>query len=69
MGDPAGIGPEIALQAALEVQVRSRCRPAIVGSLAVLENVSQALGIVRSVPAGSGRGRTTRSAVTIPRSR
>jgi len=54
MGDPAGIGPEIALQAALEVQVRSSCRPAIVGSLAVLENVSQALGIAcsfRPVPA------------------
>ena len=45
MGDPAGIGPEIALKAALEERVRSRCRPVIVGSLSVLEHVAKSLEI------------------------
>jgi 4-hydroxythreonine-4-phosphate dehydrogenase len=31
MGDPAGIGPEIALKAALDARVRSVCRPLLVG--------------------------------------
>lgn len=44
MGDPAGIGPEIALKAALDPGVRERCRPVIVGSLAALDAVSGALG-------------------------
>lgn len=35
--DPAGIGPEIALAAALDEGVRARCRPILVGSIEVLE--------------------------------
>lgn len=45
MGDPAGVGPEIALKAALEPHVRDKCRPVIVGSLSVLEAVAAALDI------------------------
>lgn len=45
MGDPAGIGPEIALKAALDPDVRRVARPVIVGSFAVLEAVAKALGI------------------------
>jgi len=37
MGDPAGIGPEIALKAALDPQVRSICRPLLVGDRGALE--------------------------------
>lgn len=31
MGDPAGIGPEVALKAALDSRVRRACRPVLVG--------------------------------------
>jgi 4-hydroxythreonine-4-phosphate dehydrogenase len=37
LGDPAGIGPEIALKAALDQRVRSVCRPLLVGHRAALE--------------------------------
>ena len=37
IGDPAGIGPEIALAAVLDEGVHSRCRPILVGSTEVLE--------------------------------
>ena len=36
-GDPAGIGPEIALKAALNPQVRKLCRPLLVGDPAAVE--------------------------------
>src|SRR3974390_3059886 len=36
-GDPAGIGPEIALKAALDMRVRAACRPLLVGVPAVVE--------------------------------
>src|SRR5690606_38561537 len=39
MGDPAGIGPEIALKAALDPSVLSQAEPVIIGSLAVLRRV------------------------------
>ena len=37
IGDPAGIGPEIAIAAVMDEGVRSRCRPILVGSTEVLE--------------------------------
>lgn len=37
MGDPAGIGPEIALKAALDPRVRSLCMPLLVGDKRALE--------------------------------
>jgi 4-hydroxythreonine-4-phosphate dehydrogenase len=37
LGDPAGIGPEIALKAALDERVRRICRPLLVGQRAVLD--------------------------------
>jgi len=36
-GDPAGIGPEIAVKAALDPAVRAICRPVVFGSSAVFE--------------------------------
>ena len=36
-GDPAGIGPEVALRAALDLQVRKICRPLLFGDRGALE--------------------------------
>lgn len=37
IGDPAGIGPEIALKAALDPRVRAACRPLLVGDPRIIE--------------------------------
>src|SRR5258708_39955558 len=37
MGDPAGIGPEIAIKALLSEKVTAICRPIIVGDAATLD--------------------------------
>ena len=42
MGDPAGIGPEIALKAALDPRVRSVCQPLLVGDRRALEAHAEA---------------------------
>ena len=44
-GDPAGIGPEIALKAALDARVRGLCRPLLVGDPAALELHARAAGL------------------------
>jgi 4-hydroxythreonine-4-phosphate dehydrogenase len=44
-GDPAGIGPEISLKAALDVKVRQLCRPLIVGDPTVVAQHARAAGI------------------------
>ena len=44
-GDPAGIGPEIALKAALDARVRGACRPLLVGDPAVVELHARAAGL------------------------
>jgi len=44
-GDPAGIGPEIALKAALDARVRVLCRPLLVGDPAVVEMHARAAGL------------------------
>lgn len=44
-GDPAGIGPEIALKAALDPRVRDLCRPLLVGDPAVIELHARAAGL------------------------
>ncbi len=45
MGDPAGIGPEVVLRALSEERVRERVRPLVVGDRALLEYLSDRLGI------------------------
>src|SRR5713226_6769370 len=47
-GDPAGIGPEISLKAALDPQVRAICRSLVVGDPGVLERHTRAAGIAAS---------------------
>src|SRR5471030_1399424 len=44
-GDPAGIGPEIALKAALDARVRALCRPLLVGDPAAVELHAKAAGL------------------------
>jgi len=44
-GDPAGIGPEIALKAALDPRVRGLCRPLLVGDLATVELHARGAGL------------------------
>ena len=41
-GDPAGIGPEISLKAALDAEVKRMCRPLVVGDPMVLETHARA---------------------------
>ncbi len=45
LGDPAGIGPEIALKAALDPAVRAICRPVLFGDRGVLEIHARASGL------------------------
>ena len=45
MGDPAGIGPEIALKAALDPRVTRQCRPLLVGDPTVLAIHAKAAGL------------------------
>jgi 4-hydroxy-L-threonine phosphate dehydrogenase PdxA len=42
IGDPCGIGPEIALKASLSPQVRAACRPGVVGDPAVIAAQAEA---------------------------
>jgi 4-hydroxythreonine-4-phosphate dehydrogenase len=44
-GDPAGIGPEISLKAALDPAVRAACNPIVVSDPAVIERHAKACGI------------------------
>ncbi|MBI4726034.1 4-hydroxythreonine-4-phosphate dehydrogenase PdxA [candidate division TA06 bacterium] len=45
MGDPAGIGPEIALKAAADREIIKHCRPVLVGSQDIWEQAAKAAGI------------------------
>src|SRR5688572_32540135 len=44
-GDPAGIGPEISLKAALDPAVRAACNPILVSDPGVIERHAKACGI------------------------
>ncbi len=50
IGDPAGIGPEIALRACASAAVRARCRPLLYGSGALLARGAARSGL--ELPAG-----------------
>jgi 4-hydroxythreonine-4-phosphate dehydrogenase len=49
LGDPAGIGPEIALKAALSSEVRALCRPLLFGDRSALEAHAAACGIAARI--------------------
>jgi len=44
-GDPAGIGPEVSLKAALDPAVRAACRPIVVSDPGVIERHAKAVGL------------------------
>jgi 4-hydroxythreonine-4-phosphate dehydrogenase len=44
-GDPAGIGPEVSLKAALDPTVRAACRPLVVGDAVAIRRHADAAGI------------------------
>jgi len=45
LGDPAGIGPEIALKAAADARTRAACRPLLVGDRRAIDAHAKACGI------------------------
>ncbi len=45
IGDPAGIGPEIAIKAATDQEVLQRCRPVLVGPQEIWEQAARAMEI------------------------
>jgi len=49
MGDPASIGPEIAIKALLTDKVTGICRPVVVGDAGVLEQAARRLGLLADV--------------------
>ena len=49
LGDPAGIGPEVALKAALDPRVRAICDPLLFGDRAVLETHAAACGLLPEI--------------------
>jgi 4-hydroxythreonine-4-phosphate dehydrogenase len=46
MGDPAGVGPEVALKALASPEIQAICTPILFGDAAVLESVAQKLDLV-----------------------
>ncbi len=44
IGDPSGSGPELALKAALDKNVRDRCIPVVLGSLPIISDALQRIG-------------------------
>jgi 4-hydroxythreonine-4-phosphate dehydrogenase len=56
MGDPGGIGPEIALKAAMDPRVRAVILPIIIGDSDLLRDVAGDLGFrLEYIPSGRGR--------------
>ncbi len=51
MGDPASIGPEIAVKALLEQKIHDACRPLLVGDAKVFEQIIRMLNLKASVNA------------------
>ncbi len=53
LGDPAGIGPEIVLKAALDPEVQALCRPVLYGDRGVLQTHAAACGLLSEVQGGA----------------
>ena len=54
MGDPAGIGPEIALKSILSPEIQPLCTPVVIGDARVVRTVLQAMNIGLSIYALQG---------------
>jgi 4-hydroxythreonine-4-phosphate dehydrogenase len=53
-GDPAGIGPEISIKAALDPAVQAACRPILVSDVAILRRHAEACGLTAEFDPVSG---------------
>ena len=49
LGDPAGVGPEISLQALREPSVYEKTRPVVIGDRIVIEKAAKALGFTPKI--------------------
>lgn len=49
MGDPASIGPEIAIKALLNEEIYAICNPLLVGDAGVFEHIIERLGLAASI--------------------
>src|SRR4249919_1620771 len=49
MGDPASIGPEIAVKALLDKNIHAICRPLITGDASVFRQIIERLGLKASI--------------------
>jgi 4-hydroxythreonine-4-phosphate dehydrogenase len=49
MGDPASIGPEIAIKALLDKEIYSICKPFIVGDAGVFNHIIEKLGLAATI--------------------
>lgn len=49
IGDPAGIGPEVTLKAALSDEVRAVCQPVIIGDAQYLAHYARLFGLARGL--------------------
>jgi 4-phospho-D-threonate 3-dehydrogenase / 4-phospho-D-erythronate 3-dehydrogenase len=67
MGDPAGIGAEVSLKALLDPEIYVMCRPLVVGTLAVLEQMRDVLQSSQHLQAvaSPGEGRYTPGTVDV----
>ena len=67
LGDPAGIGPEVALKAAMDPEVRAICRLVLFGDRTVLEAHAEACGLSAQLQAfvGADESSAGGSAVTL----
>lgn len=51
MGDPASIGPEIALKAVLNPEIHAICKPLLVGDVTVFRHIAEVLGLTLDINA------------------
>src|SRR6478736_7409644 len=51
MGDPASIGPEIAVKAVMENNIYTICRPLVIGDASVMNQITQKLGMKAKINA------------------
>lgn len=62
MGDPAGIGPEIAIKSLINPEIHRLCRPILIGALKSLQKTAMHLNLdiaLKAIPApGDAKGKT-----------
>ncbi|MEJ2739748.1 MAG: 4-hydroxythreonine-4-phosphate dehydrogenase PdxA, partial [Dehalococcoidia bacterium] len=65
MGDAAGIGPEIVVKSLLSREIRTLCRPVVIGDSGILEDILKLLNIHMSINCILSADETSRKNDTI----